>query len=335
MNWDKVYITFASPWFFALMVLIPLGIYWYIRRRKKLTPSILLPAADILHRIPKTFRQQTLWLPFVLRMIAVFLVILALSRPQGNLGVSFERTESIDIMLCVDVSESMLAKDFDSNRLDEARRTSVAFVKGRPRDRFGLVIFGGGSLTKCPITIDHNAIQAQIESMRAGAIPGGTAIGSGLASAVSRLRDSEAKSKVVVLLTDGKNNAGKITPELAGEMARTYGVRVYSIGVGSRGRALTPVDIQGDQYIYDWRNVDIDETKLTAISDMTGGKYFRAENGEKLATIYHEIDRLEKTIIENKTNTSKRDLFYYLLWPAGCLIALEVLLRVLVYKQIP
>ncbi len=231
MTFGKINISFAEPWFFLAMVVIPLLIVWYVYRHRKLYASYRYSDLTGLEKLPKTFRQKTRHLPFILRLLAVAFVVAALARPQGNIGITKRKTESIDVMLCLDISGSMLAKDLDPNRLAAAKAICKDFINGRPEDRIGFVVFESKGFTQCPLTVDHQSLNELIDYVQPGLIGGRTAVGMGLAQAVNRLRKSTAKSKVVILLTDGKNLEGKVTPNTAADLAKKYGIRVYTIGV--------------------------------------------------------------------------------------------------------
>lgn len=273
---------------------------------------------------------------FALRMMTVALLITILARPQSRSNWKNFTTEGIDIVLAMDISGSMLAQDFKPNRLEASKEVAMNFMDSRPNDRIGLVIFSGESFTQCPLTTDHAVIKNLFSSVKTGMIEDGTAIGLGLANAVNRIKQSTAKSKVIILLTDGVNNRGAVAPLTAAEIAKTFGIRVYTIGVGTKGMALSPVAIMPNgQYQYDYVKVDIDEPVLTKIADMTGGKYFRATNEEKLKAIYKEIDALEKTIIEEKSFSNKAEKFLPFALLAGFFLLLELMLRNTVFRSVP
>jgi len=284
--------------------------------------------------------QWHFWISFaksIIRMLAAFaLIISALARPQSRSSWKNSKTEGIDIVISLDVSLSMLAKDFKPNRMDVAKDVILDFIDARPNDRIGLVIFGGEAFTQCPLTSDHKVLKNMFPQVKAGSLDQGTAIGLGLANAVARIKESKAKSKVIIFVSDGVNNVGEIAPLTAGELAKTYGVRVYCIGVGSKGKALQPVAIYAQgEYEYDYVDVDIDEKTMTEISEMTGGQYFRATNKESLVSIYKEIDKMEKTIVSEKSFTNKAEHFLPLALAAAILLLLEFLLRFTVFRSIP
>jgi Ca-activated chloride channel family protein len=273
---------------------------------------------------------------FPLRILGLSLLLFALARPQSKTSWQDVRTEGIDIMIALDISASMLAKDLKPDRLKSSKNVALEFINDRPNDRIGLVVYEGESFTQCPLTTDHRVLRELFSRVRTGQIEGGTAIGMGLATAINRLRSSEAKSKVVILLTDGVNNRGSIPPLTAAEIAREYGVRVYTIGVGSRGKALSPVSIYPDgTYKYERVEVKIDEETLQQIADMTGGMYYRATDARKLRDIYKEIDQLEKTLIQ-VTEHSKRNEEFFPFALAGCsLIFLGFFVDQTIFRSVP
>lgn len=332
MNID---ISFANPWFLLLLAVISVMVTHYFVRKKKRKATITLSTLHVFDGIKKTWKEKTVGLPFLFRILALVFLIVALARPRGSVGVRDVKTEGIDVMLALDISASMLAKDFKPNRLEASKDIAIDFVKGRPQDRMGLVIFAGESFTQCPLTTDHSVLVNLIDTVRTGMVEDGTAIGDGLATAVGRIKNSTAKSKVVILLTDGVNNRGNIAPVTAGEIAKTFGVRVYCIGVGTMGKAMSPVAMYGDRYEYAMLDVKIDESTLRQISQTTGGKYFRATDNESLRSIYAEIDRMEKTLFEVKEFQHKPDRYYGLLILGLTLLLVEFLLRTFVYRGIP
>ncbi len=329
-------ISFAHSWVLWFLLLLPLWAIFHFYREKKRTAAIHLPTLQVLSSLPKTFKEKTRALPFFLRLAAVGLLLVALARPKGTVGARNVKTEGIDIVLALDISASMLAKDFKPDRLEASKEMAIEFIKGRPDDRIGLVIFAGESFTMCPLTTDHASLINLISQIKTGMVEDGTAIGDGLATAVSRLKNSQSSSKVVVLLTDGVNNRGNLAPLTAGEIAATFGVRVYSIGVGTMGKALSPVALFSDgKYQFDYIDVKIDEASLSQISELTGGKYFRATDNESLKSIYAEIDQMEKTLFEVKEFENKPDRFFWVLATAIILLGAEFLLKHLYYKGIP
>jgi Ca-activated chloride channel family protein len=270
-----------------------------------------------------------------LRLLALAALIFASMRPQSRSSWKDVKTEGIDIIIALDISSSMLAKDFKPDRLEASKEVAQDFIDSRPNDRIGLVIFSGESFTQCPLTSDHAVIKNLFEGIHMGMLQDGTAIGNGLATAVTRVKDSKAKSKVVILLTDGVNNHGSVAPLTAAEIAKTFGVRVYTIGMGTMGKALSPISMYPNgQFEYGYVDVDLDEKSLGEIAGMTGGKYFRATDNEKLKDIYKEIDRLEKTIFEEKNFTNKAERFLPFALVAAVLLLIEFVLKHTIYKTI-
>lgn len=286
-------------------------------------------------RNTRSFKSNLRYIPLALRMLALAAIITALARPQSHNDERNVEGEGIDIVLCIDVSGSMLAQDFHPNRLEAAKRVAVDFVRNRPADRIGLVIFAGESFTQCPVTSDHAVLESQILQIDGGFLVDGTAIGSGLTTSVDRLRSSEAKSKIVILLTDGENNGGLIDPKTAKEIAKSYNIKVYTIGIGSDGYANTPVQGPGGQAIMQQEKVNIDEGLLKEIASETGGKYFRAKDDQALAGIYSEIDQLEKTKLNITVTRRYTERFQPLVFLAIGLILTELLLRFTVFRQFP
>lgn len=279
----------------------------------------------------RTLRHSML----VFRLLAIACLIVALARPQNSFEERKTEGEGIDVVLCIDVSGSMLAQDLTPNRLEAAKQVAADFVNMRPTDRIGLVVFAGESFTQCPITTDHRMLTSQIFNIRGGFMVDGTAIGSGLATSVDRLKTSVTKAKVVVLLTDGENNGGLIDPRTAKEIAKVLGIRVYTIGVGTEGFAPTPVQTPGGGIVMQQEKVNIDEKLLTEIANETGGKYFRARDNQGLKNIYGEIDKLEKTKIEINTTKRYTEKFYPFALAALLFILLEVWLRYTVFRKFP
>ena len=318
------------------MLVLPLMVTWYIWRLKKQEGEFNYSSFVLLKGIRSSSRAKSRHILLVLKLASFALLITALARPQSRSSWKDTKTEGIDIVISLDVSLSMLAKDFKPNRIDVAKEVIIDFIDARPNDRIGLVIFGGEVFTQCPLTNDHKVLKNMFPQIKAGMLDQGTAIGLGLAGAVARIKDSKAKSKVIIMVSDGVNNVGEISPLTAGELAKTYGIRVYCIGVGSKGKALQPVAIYAQgQYEYDYVDVEIDEKVMTDISDMSGGKYFRATNKESLKNIYQEIDKMEKTIISEKSFSNKAEHFLPFVTLAAILLLLEFLLRFTVFRSIP
>ena len=327
---------FASPYYLWLLVLLVPMIGYYVWRTLQGGAAIQISSVRGVANAPRTVRYYLRHLPFVLRAAAFALLVVALVRPQDIEQNVSTNTEGIDIMLTIDVSGSMLARDFKPDRITAAKEVAGSFIADRYGDRIGLVAFAAEAFTQSPLTTDQSTLQTLLSRIRSGLIDdSGTAIGNGLATAINRLRESDAKSKVVILLTDGVNNRGEITPMTAAEIARAQNIRVYTIGVGTEGMAPYPaVDMFGN-ITYVKQKVEIDEKTLTAMADMTGGKYFRATDNAKLKAIYDEINQLEKSRVEVLEHISYHELFLvWVLAALGVLLA-EFLLSNLVLKRIP
>ena len=327
-------LSFANPLVLYALVLIPLFIAWYIWRNKKLYPKLHVSNGNALFQAPKSALTYLRHLPFALKSLALTALILAIARPQSSLKEEKVTTEGIDIVMVMDVSSSMLAQDFSPNRMEASKKLGLEFIDNRNDDRIGLVVFAGESFTQCPITTDHAVVKNFMAEIQQGVLEDGTAIGMGLATAVTRLKDSEAKSKVIILLTDGVNNSGIIDPTTATETAIQYDTRVYTIGVGRRGMARAPVsrDARG-RFIYGDVEVEIDEELLKQIAGQTGGKYFRATSNQKLQEIYSEIDQLEKSKIEVTSVKRYAEQFYGFAGFAGLLFLLDFLLRNTIFRS--
>lgn len=327
-------ITFLHPGYFWLLLVIPVYVAWYIWKRRTLNATIQISTLSPFDGVPQSWKSYLRHLPMVLRMLALVAVVAVIARPQSSNSFRDEKTEGIDIVMAVDISGSMQAIDFKPNRLEAAKEVGIQFVSNRPNDNIGLVIFAGESFTQCPLTTDHAALTNLFNDVKLGMLEDGTAIGMGLATSVSRIKESKAKSKVIILLTDGCNNRGDITPQKAAEIAQTFGVRVYTIGVGTRGTAQVPVQTAfGVQYVD--QEVKIDEELLTQIADMTGGKYFRATNKSSLKSIYEEIDQMEKTILDVREFTKKTEEYLPFAIAAMLLLLLEVVLRNTILRTLP
>tara|TARA_R110002049_G_scaffold26248_10_gene91587 strand:+ start:2049 stop:3056 length:1008 start_codon:yes stop_codon:yes gene_type:complete len=328
-------IEFLNKQWFWLFLILPLAILWYLLKHKKQTAELKISSL-------KGFKLTNSWLPklkhllFVLRLIALALLITAIARPQiVDVSSKTKTTRGIDIVMAIDVSASMLAKDLSPNRLEALKEVAAEFIKGRPNDRIGLVEYAGESYTKTPITSDKAIVLRSLKSIKYNTIiEGGTAIGMGLATSVNRLKDSKASSKVIILLTDGVNNSGFIDPKIASELAVEYGIKTYTIGLGTNGMALSPIGIlPNGQFQYGRAQVEIDEALLKEIADVTGGKYFRATNNKKLEEIYNEINKLEKTEIEEFKFYNYEEKYRPLVLLAGLLLLLELLLRYTVFRS--
>lgn len=318
--------TFYNPgYLFLLLLLIPVG-FWYWWKMRNSDASMQISTVSKLKEFPKSKRLKFRHLPFVLRLLAVAMIIIAAARPQTSSSWRSETTEGIDIMMAVDISGTMLAEDLRPNRMEAAKTVASEFIVSRPNDNIGLVVFAAESFTLCPLTIDHNVLLNLFSGVKYDMVPDGTAIGLGLANAVNRVKEGKAKSKVVILLTDGSNNQGDIAPITAAEIAKTFGIRVYAIGVGSHGLVNIPVPTPfGMQY--QKMQSEFDEETLKQIADKTGGKYFRATNNAKLRAIYQEIDQLEKTKINVKEFNNKTELFYIFGILAFLFLFVEILLK--------
>lgn len=326
---------FESPYYLWLLVLLVPIIGYYIWRTLWGGASIQFSSTDALRRAPRTLRYYLRHVPFALRTTAFALMIVAFARPQDVERLSHSNAEGIDIMLSIDVSGSMLARDFKPDRITAAKEVAGSFIADRYGDRLGLVVFAGEAFTQSPLTTDQGTLQTLVSRIRSGLIEDGTAIGNGLATAINRLRESEAKSKVIILLTDGVNNRGSITPMTAAEIAQAQNIRVYTIGVGSEGMAPYPaIDMYGEMTFIQ-QKVEIDEKTLQMIAEMTGGRYFRATDKEKLQAIYDEINQMEKSKVEVTERYLYHELFAGWLLAALALLIIEFLLSSLLLKRIP
>lgn len=326
--------VFANiEYLFLLLLLIPY-IVWYILKHKKNNATLQMSDTNIYSDIKKSYKIYLLHVPFILRIIVLSLVILILARPQTTNNWQNSEVEGIDIMLAIDVSTSMLAEDLKPNRLEAAKDVAAEFISGRPNDNIGITLFAGESFTQCPLTVDHTVLLNLFQSINSGIVEDGTAVGMGIANAVSRLKDSKAKSKVIILLTDGTNNKGDISPLTAADIAKSFGIRVYTIGVGTNGMAPYPLRVAGTiQYIN--TPVEIDEKTLTQIAITTNGNYFRATNNSKLKEVYKEIDKLEKTKLNVKQYSKRHEEYQWFAFIALLFLLLEFYLRNSILKKIP
>ncbi len=325
-------ITFGQPWFFCLLLLLPALIAWYAMRNNRQQGAFIL--SDISAKGLSSWKTVLRHIPFVLRLLAITFIIAALARPQTISEEQNAEGEGVDIILCIDVSGSMTAQDLTPNRLEAAKNVAIDFVNKRLTDRIGIVIFSGESFTQCPLTTDHAVLITAIENIRNGLLEDGTAIGSGLGTSVDRLRTSQSKSKVVILLTDGENNGGLIDPQTAKEIAKAFAIKVYTIGVGTDGYAPQPVQTPMGVVMQNGK-VSIDEKLLKEIASETGGKYFRAKDNEGLTGIYDEINGLEKSKVEITTTTRYTEKFEPFVLSALIFIFLEVLLRFTLFRKFP
>ena len=327
---------FAQPkilWF--LLLLVPLVAY-YIYRSLQGGAAITVSTTDIAKSAPKSWRYFLRHIPFVLRCAALTLIVIAIARPQSAEHYTNTTTEGIDIILAVDASTSMLAKDFTPDRLSVAKDVAAEFISDRAGDRIGIVVFAGESFTQSPLTTDQGSLHTMINRVRSGIIEDGTAIGNGLATSINRLRESDAKSKVVILLTDGVNNRGEISPLTAAQIAKEQNIKVYTIGIGKQGTAPYPLfDERGREVDVVEMKVEIDEKILREIAQLTGGEYFRATNKQSLKAVYDKINTLEKSTVEIENRTLFHELFLpFVLWALAALL-LEFIIEKIVLKRIP
>lgn len=328
-------IEFLNKEFFWLLLLLPVAILWYVFKYNKQTAELKISSIKGFKTSPSIWTKLRHVL-FVLRLIALALLITALARPRTvDISTKTKTTRGIDIVIAIDVSASMLAKDLLPNRLEALKEVAADFINGRPNDRIGLVEYAGEAYTKTPITSDKSIVLRSLRDIKYNTIiESGTAIGMGLATSVNRLKDSRAKSKVIILLTDGVNNSGFIDPKIASELAVEYGIKTYTIGLGTNGMALSPIGINPNgSFRYGRQQVEIDEALLKEIAEVTGGKYFRATNNKKLAEIYDEINKLEKTEIEEKKYYNYDEKYRPLVLLAGLLLLIELLLRNTIFRS--
>ena len=327
---------FKNPLFFILLFALIPYILWYVLRYKKSLPSLKVPETMKYKMAPKSFRLYLFHVPFLLRIALFVLVVCILARPQSKHTWSDTDVEGIDIMLAVDVSTSMLAQDFKPNRVEALKVIAEQFIEKRHNDNIGLTIFAGEAYTQCPLTTDHavlmnlyNTVDCQMAARNL--IDDGTAIGDGIMNSILRLRESQAKSKVIILLTDGVNNSGNISPLTAAEIAKEYKIRIYTIGIGKNGMAPYPMPSGGTVMV----PVEIDETTMNKISNETGGRYFRAQQNADLSAIYADIDKMERTKFSVKEFSKRSELFEPYALAAFVVLLLEILLRYLILKRLP
>ncbi|HAM10488.1 MAG: aerotolerance regulator BatA [Bacteroidetes bacterium GWF2_41_9] len=324
---------FAEPYYLYLLAVVPAIIAFYVLKQHKANASLRMPGLSPFDGTGLTFRHYLRHILFVFRVAVISLLIIVLARPQATNKFQDVTTEGIDIVLTLDISGSMLARDFKPDRLQASKNVATEFISGRPYDRIGLVVFSGESFTQCPLTTDHAVLINLLRDIESGMIEDGTAIGNGLATAVNRIKDSDAKSRVIILLTDGVNNRGDIAPATAADIAKTFGIRVYTVGVGTMGMAPYPVQTPfGLQY----QNmpVEIDEDILKQISQLTGGMYFRATDNDKLVQVYREIDKLEKSKIDVRQFSRKDEKFLIPALIAFILLGLEILVRHTIFRNL-
>ena len=326
-------ITFLHPWYLLGLVLVPLMAAWWLWRYRKQDAAVQHSNIAVFDGLPKGLRVRLRWLPYALRCVAVGAMVVALARPQSSLSRSEMTVEGIDIVMAMDISGSMLAEDFRPNRLDAAKKVAADFVEGRKNDRMGLVVFAGEAFTQVPLTVDHHVLLQQLGSVKSGVVRDGTALGDGLATAINRVKDSEAKSKVIILLTDGVNNQGSVDPLTAAEIAKMYGIRLYTIGVGSLGKAPYPFRDQFGRVHYQNIDVEIDEPLMRQMAEMTDdGRYFRATNKKALQEIFSQIDEMEKCKIDVTQYAQTKDEQAPWLWLAVLAVVLELLIRWVWFK---
>lgn len=326
-------IYFAQPAFFGLLILLPVLIFWEIKKSDRAQATIMVSSVGQFRGV-RSWKNTLRPLPFIFRLLALACIILSLARPQTRNDEQLVTGEGIDIVLCLDISGSMLAQDFTPNRMEAAKNVAGEFIDHRPTDRIGLVIFSGESFTMCPLTTDRIVLKTQLANVQSGLLEDGTAIGSGLATGVDRLRSSPSKSKVIILLTDGENNGGLIDPNTAKEIAKSVGVKVYTVGMGTEGFAPVPIQTPAG-VVYQKEKVNIDEKLLTQIATETGGRYYRAKDNESLKNIYSEINQLEKSKIETTALRRYTEQFYPFALAAALLLLLELLLRWTLLRKFP
>lgn len=321
-------ITFEHPWMLLGLVLVPLMAGWWLWRYRKQEAALQHSNIALFDGVKKSLRARLRWLPYALRVVAVGAIVVALARPQSQLSRQEMTVEGIDIVMAMDLSGSMLAEDFKPNRLEAAKKVAADFIEGRKTDRMGLVVFAGEAFTQVPLTIDHQVLLKQLGNLKSGSMRDGTALGDGLATAINRIKDSEAKSKVIILLTDGVNNQGSMDPLSAAEIAAMYGIRLYTIGVGSLGKAPYPFRDQFGRVHYQNIDVEIDEPLMRQMAAATDdGLYFRATNKKALEKIFDQIDEMEKSKIDVTQYAQTKDEYAGWLWLAVVALLLEALVK--------
>lgn len=327
-------ITFAYPYFFLLLLMIPMIIAWHYKWGRKKSPALSFSNTNYLFLRKKSLKEKLADIPLLIRIIGIIVLTIALARPQSFSTGENVYTEGIDIALVIDISGSMLAEDFKPNRMEAAKKITETFINSRQSDQIGLVIFSRDAFTQCPLTIDYSILKNLLLEVKSGMIEDGTAIGNAIANGVNRLKDTKAKSKVMILLTDGVNNAGEVNPLTAAEIAKKFNVRIYTVGIGTMGQApypfQTPFGVR-----YQMVPVEIDEQVLTKIANLTGGKYFRATGNKKLESIYAEIDKLEKTKIEVTSYRNKKEHFFPWLTLGLIFLFIELMVANTIFRKIP
>ncbi|NML20467.1 VWA domain-containing protein [Pseudoflavitalea sp. G-6-1-2] len=332
-NWFQ-HITFAHPWFFALFLLVPIMIWWYLKKSAGQEATMLVSTLTN-EKGSSSWKNMLSHSLITFRCLAVVCLIIALARPQTRNDEELKTGQGIDIILCIDVSGSMFAQDLLPNRLEAAKKVAADFVDSRVTDRVGVVIFSGESFTLVPLTTDKDVLKASIYNIQLGALEDGTAIGDGLGISVARLKDSKTRSKVIILLTDGEDQGGRISPLEGKDLAKTYGIRVYTIGVGTDGYAPVPIPDESGHIVTRQQKVNIDEPLLRLIADQTGGLYFRARDNESLKGVYSEIDQLEKSKVEVTTFRRYTERFHPFAIAAAALLLLEMALRYTLFRKFP
>ena len=326
-------ITFVHPWYLLGLVLVPLLAAWWLWRYRKQDAAVQHSDIAVFDGMGKSLRVRLRWLPYALRCVAVGAMVVALARPQSSLSRQEMTVEGIDIVMAMDISGSMLAEDFRPNWLEAAKKVAAEFIEGRKSDRMGLVVFAGQAFTQVPLTVDHHVLLQQLGSVKSGVVRDGTALGDGLATAINRIKDSEAKSKVIILLTDGVNNQGSVDPMSAAEICKLYGIRLYTIGVGSLGKAPYPFRDQMGRVHYQNIDVEIDEPLMRQMAEQTDdGRYFRATNRKALQEIFSQIDEMEKSKIDVTQYAQTKDEQAPWLWLAVLALLGELLIRWLWFK---
>lgn len=331
---------FANPAYFCLLILIVPFVLWYIFLRDRYETTMKVASTEGYRRLPSTWRTRIVHAPFLLRMLAFVLIVFVLARPQTTDPNTNDDVEGIDIMMAMDVSVSMLTRDLSPNRIEAAKAVGIEFINGRRNDNIGLSLFGGEAFTQCPMTTDHGALLSMFQAVNCdlqqyGILSDGTAIGMGLTNAVSRLATSKSPSKVVILITDGANNTGDISPLTAAEIAKSKGIRVYTIAVGKQGMVRQPVAVLPDgSYQYAMVKSDMDPETLKQIAEMTGGLYYAADNNNKLREIYKDIDRLERVKLSARNYSKRYEAFMPFGFAALLSLLLEMLLRLTVLRRI-